>query len=258
MALHLERHPGVRATFNFVPSLLDQLDDVAAGAPEALAGLMARPPESLTAAEQAEMVSRCSQAPRHAFERWPSYRALGRPAGARGVVPARLARSAVPRRARGAARAGRGGRFHGRPSRRLGGAGAAARGARGPGLPGPRRARPDRALRLALLPSHPAAARRRAGRAPRAPRPRASLGAVRGPRGRGASDRARVGTPRAGLRRGTARHVAARRQREPGSGGARRPGRARLARERRGRAVALAAGRGAAPRRALPAVAARH
>ncbi len=76
MALHLERHPRVRATFNFVPSLLDQLEEVAAGAPEALSELTARTPESLTAAEQAEIVSRCSLAPRHALERWPRYRAL--------------------------------------------------------------------------------------------------------------------------------------------------------------------------------------
>jgi alpha-amylase/alpha-mannosidase (GH57 family) len=76
MALHLERHPRVRATFNFVPSLLDQLEDAANGAPDALFDLLARPVESLTAAEQTEVIARCSQAPRHAFERWPRYRAL--------------------------------------------------------------------------------------------------------------------------------------------------------------------------------------
>ena len=89
MALHLERHPRVRATFNFVPSLLDQLEDVANGAPEALFDLIQRPVESLAAAERAEVVSRCSQAPRHAFERWPRYRALcQRLGGARPGVPA--------------------------------------------------------------------------------------------------------------------------------------------------------------------------
>jgi len=69
MARHLERHPGVRATFNFVPSLLDQLEEAAGGAPDALFELIARPVASLEAAERAEIVSRCSQAPRHALER---------------------------------------------------------------------------------------------------------------------------------------------------------------------------------------------
>ncbi len=78
MALRLERHPGVRATFNFVPTLLDQLDAVAAGAPEALIGLLRRPVESLSAPERAEVVRRCRVAPRHALERWPAYRALVR------------------------------------------------------------------------------------------------------------------------------------------------------------------------------------
>jgi alpha-amylase/alpha-mannosidase (GH57 family) len=88
MALHLERHPGVRATFNFVPSLLDQLDGAAAGAPEALFALIARPPESLTAEERAEIIARCGVAPRHAFERWPRYAALcQRLAGPRAGTP---------------------------------------------------------------------------------------------------------------------------------------------------------------------------
>src|SRR5207245_2206639 len=78
MALHLERHPMVRATFNFVPSLLDQLEDAAGGAPEALFDLLARPVESLSAEEQAEVAARCASAPRHAFERWPRYQELCR------------------------------------------------------------------------------------------------------------------------------------------------------------------------------------
>lgn len=76
MALRLERHPGLRATFNFVPSLLDQLDDAVAGRPDALFDRLARAPEALTAPERAELVARCAIAPRHAFERWPAYRAL--------------------------------------------------------------------------------------------------------------------------------------------------------------------------------------
>jgi alpha-amylase/alpha-mannosidase (GH57 family) len=76
MALHLERHARVRATFNFVPSLLDQLDDVVAGRPEELFELLARPVEGLSPSQRALVIVRCSSAPRHAFERWPRYRAL--------------------------------------------------------------------------------------------------------------------------------------------------------------------------------------
>jgi alpha-amylase/alpha-mannosidase (GH57 family) len=85
MALHLEAHPGVHATFNFVPSLLDQLDEAAAGGRETLFDLLARPVESLTESERTVILSRCSAAPRHAMERWPRYRVLGlRVARARG------------------------------------------------------------------------------------------------------------------------------------------------------------------------------
>ena len=85
MALHLESHPGVHATFNFVPSLLDQLDEAVAGGHEALFDLLARPVESLSESERAIVLSRCVAAPRHALERWPRFRALGlRVARARG------------------------------------------------------------------------------------------------------------------------------------------------------------------------------
>ena len=43
MARHLERHPGVKATFNFVPSLLDQIESAAAGEPDDLFALLERP-----------------------------------------------------------------------------------------------------------------------------------------------------------------------------------------------------------------------
>jgi len=76
MALHLKRHPGVRATFNFVPSLLDQLDDFAGGGPETLFELLARPVEELIGAERIELLSRCLLGPSHAFERMPEYRRL--------------------------------------------------------------------------------------------------------------------------------------------------------------------------------------
>jgi alpha-amylase/alpha-mannosidase (GH57 family) len=78
MARHLEAHPGVRATFNFVPALLDQLEAAAAGAPDALFDRLARPVASLTAEERAEVARRASMAPRHALERWPRYAALVR------------------------------------------------------------------------------------------------------------------------------------------------------------------------------------
>ena len=77
MALHLERHPRVHATFNFVPSLLDQLDQAAAGGHESLFDLLALPVESLGPGERDVVLSRCVLAPRHALERWPRYRALG-------------------------------------------------------------------------------------------------------------------------------------------------------------------------------------
>src|SRR5438105_12716494 len=76
MALQLERHPGVRATFNLVPSLLDQLEAVAAGAHDTLFALLARPVDALGPAERVLVVARCTQAPRHAFERWPRFQAL--------------------------------------------------------------------------------------------------------------------------------------------------------------------------------------
>ncbi|MFI5370548.1 MAG: glycoside hydrolase [Candidatus Eisenbacteria bacterium] len=76
MALHLERHPGLRATFNLVPSLLDQLDDAVAGRPDALFDLLRQPPGQLTAPERAEVVRRCRMLPPHARDRWPQLRRL--------------------------------------------------------------------------------------------------------------------------------------------------------------------------------------
>lgn len=76
MALRLGRHPGVRSTFNFVPSLLDQLDAAAAGGPDALFDLLRRPVAELSAAERDLVTHRCTAAPRHALEKWPAYRQL--------------------------------------------------------------------------------------------------------------------------------------------------------------------------------------
>jgi alpha-amylase/alpha-mannosidase (GH57 family) len=76
MALRLKPHAGVRATFNFVPSLLDQIDAALAGGSDTLFDLLRCPIASLEAHERAEVAARCSVAPRHAFERWPNYRRL--------------------------------------------------------------------------------------------------------------------------------------------------------------------------------------
>ncbi len=76
MALRLARYPRVKATFNFVPSLLDQIDDVVAGAPDLLFDSLAKPVAALSSEDREELLRRCVQAPRHAQERWPAYRQL--------------------------------------------------------------------------------------------------------------------------------------------------------------------------------------
>ena len=76
MALRLARYPRVKATFNFVPSLLDQIDEAAAGAPDLLFDALGKPVSALSSEEREELLRRCVQAPRHAQERWPVYRQL--------------------------------------------------------------------------------------------------------------------------------------------------------------------------------------
>lgn len=78
MALHLERHPRLKATFNFVPSLLDQLDHARDGGGDLLFDLLAQPPNALDAEARALLQSRARMAPRWALERWPRYEALVR------------------------------------------------------------------------------------------------------------------------------------------------------------------------------------
>jgi len=75
MARHLERHPGVRATFNLVPALVDQLEGVAAGDPDELFDLLARPLATLTPDERDDVAWRCGQFPGRALETWPAARA---------------------------------------------------------------------------------------------------------------------------------------------------------------------------------------
>lgn len=78
MALHLERHPRLKASFNFAPSLLDQLEHALAGGADALFELLALPPNALDAGGRAELQARARSAPRWAFARWPGYEALSR------------------------------------------------------------------------------------------------------------------------------------------------------------------------------------
>jgi len=79
MALRLERHPGLRATFNFVPVLVDQLEH-AAGGSDVLFDALARPVADLSAAERLEVSLRCAAPPPRLRERWPRYAALCRKA----------------------------------------------------------------------------------------------------------------------------------------------------------------------------------
>ena len=76
MARRLERHPAVRSAFNFVPSLLDQVDDAARGGADRLFALLARDPATLDPAERDEVARRTRVAPDWAFDRWRAYAAL--------------------------------------------------------------------------------------------------------------------------------------------------------------------------------------
>ena len=76
MARRLERFPRVKATFNFVPSLVDQIETAAAGGADDLFDLLARPPESLDRDERRQVSRRCAQVPPHARSRWPALGAL--------------------------------------------------------------------------------------------------------------------------------------------------------------------------------------
>jgi alpha-amylase/alpha-mannosidase (GH57 family) len=88
MARHLERHPGVRATFNFVPSLVDQIEAAVDGQPDALFDLLARPVGNLSADERATVAWRCAQIPARTLERWPAIRTLRERAAGTRSAPA--------------------------------------------------------------------------------------------------------------------------------------------------------------------------
>jgi alpha-amylase/alpha-mannosidase (GH57 family) len=74
MARRLARFPDVRVTFNLVPSLVDQIEAAARGAPDELFDLLARDPETLSAEERTFAAARCLQVPPHALSRWPAMR----------------------------------------------------------------------------------------------------------------------------------------------------------------------------------------
>jgi alpha-amylase/alpha-mannosidase (GH57 family) len=76
MARHLERHPGLRVTFNLVPALIDQIEGAARDDHDALFDLLARPVADLTGDERATVARRCAQVPARTIERWPAIRAL--------------------------------------------------------------------------------------------------------------------------------------------------------------------------------------
>jgi len=76
MARHVERHPGLRVTFNLVPSLVDQIEDAARGGPDELFDRLSRPIASLSPEERAAVAARCAQVPPHALDRWPALRTL--------------------------------------------------------------------------------------------------------------------------------------------------------------------------------------
>ena len=71
MARRLERHPRLRATFNFVPSLLDQIEDARAGRRDRLFDLLERPVANLLPEERVEVMRRCGMVPPYTRERWP-------------------------------------------------------------------------------------------------------------------------------------------------------------------------------------------
>lgn len=76
MALRLERFPRVRATFNFVPSLLDQLDDAVAGKPDVLLDLLDADPSALATDQRDYVRQRCRIVPRWARERFRAWSRL--------------------------------------------------------------------------------------------------------------------------------------------------------------------------------------
>jgi alpha-amylase/alpha-mannosidase (GH57 family) len=74
MAARLKKFPGIKATFNFVPVLLDQLDGAARGEPDELFERLAAKLTELDSSARRELGHRLQQVPRHARDRWPELR----------------------------------------------------------------------------------------------------------------------------------------------------------------------------------------
>src|SRR5262245_65544891 len=77
MARRLERHPRVMVTFNFVPSLVDQIEAAVAGGADDLFDRIARAPEHLTAVERRLVSYLCAQVEQRERARRARVQALG-------------------------------------------------------------------------------------------------------------------------------------------------------------------------------------
>lgn len=76
MARMLERHPEVRATVNFVPSLVEQIEEMLAGTKDELEMLTERPTDSLNKDEQKAVIARSFSVNHRAIAGRPRYAAL--------------------------------------------------------------------------------------------------------------------------------------------------------------------------------------
>lgn len=72
MAERLDRHAGVKMTFNLVPVLVDQILDAERGGSDALFDLLAEPVASLSEESRRELLWRCAMFPPYARDRWPA------------------------------------------------------------------------------------------------------------------------------------------------------------------------------------------
>ena len=76
MARRLEPFPRVKATFNFVPSLVDQIEAAAAGEPDELFELLALAPRDLSREQRRSVTRRGAQIPAHARVARPALNAI--------------------------------------------------------------------------------------------------------------------------------------------------------------------------------------
>ena len=76
MARMFERHPEIRATVNFVPSLVEQIEEMLAGEKDDLETLTERPTDTLDKDEQRAVLARSFSVNHRAIMARPRYRAL--------------------------------------------------------------------------------------------------------------------------------------------------------------------------------------